>query len=56
MLPQDISERLAPFIGTAGQTAHDTRPREEILAELLRSNESIMLNLEELRRRVDART
>jgi hypothetical protein len=56
VLPQDISQRLAPFIGTAGQTAHDARPREEILADLLRSNESIMLNLEELRRRVDART
>ena len=56
VLPQDISQRLAPFIGTPGQTAHDTRPREEILADLLRSNESIMLNLEELRRRVDART
>jgi ATP:ADP antiporter, AAA family len=54
VLPQDISQRLAPFIGTPGQTAHDTRPREEILADLLRSNESIMLNLEELRRRVDA--
>jgi hypothetical protein len=56
VLPQDISQRLAPFIGTPGQTTHDTRPREEILADLLRSNESIMLNLEELRRRVDART
>jgi hypothetical protein len=56
VLPQDISQRLAPFIGTAGQTTQDTRPREEILADLLRSNESIMLNLEELRRRVDART
>jgi ATP:ADP antiporter, AAA family len=56
VLPQDISGRLAPFIGTAGQTTQDARPREEILADLLRSNESIMLNLEELRRRVDART
>ena len=56
VLPQDISQRLAPFIGTGAQTTPDTRPREEILADLLRSNESIMLNLEELRRRVDART
>jgi hypothetical protein len=56
VLPQDISQRLAPFIGAAGQPAQDARPREEILADLLRSNESIMLNLEELRRRVDART
>ena len=30
---------------------HRARPREEVIAELLRSNHSIMLNLEELRRR-----
>lgn len=56
VLPQDISQRLGPFIGGAAQATHDGRPREEILADLLRSNESIMLNLEELRRRVDAGT
>ena len=56
VLPQDISQRLAPFIGIGAHTTQDARPREEILADLLRSNESIMLNLEELRRRVDART
>jgi hypothetical protein len=55
VLPQDISRRLGPFIGSATQAAPDGRAREEILADLLRSNESIMLNLEELRRRVDAR-
>jgi ATP:ADP antiporter, AAA family len=55
VLPQDISQRLGPFIGNAAQAAPDGRAREEILADLLRSNESIMLNLEELRRRVDAR-
>jgi hypothetical protein len=54
VLPQDINQRLAPFLGTDTHAPHDARPREEILAELLRSNESIMLNLEELRRRVDA--
>jgi ATP:ADP antiporter, AAA family len=53
VLPQDIYQRLSPFIGTETPTPHDARPREEILADLLRSNESIMLNLEELRRRVD---
>ena len=56
VLPQDISQRLAPFIGTPTQASRDGRAREEILADLLRSNESIMLNLEELRRRVDAGT
>jgi ATP:ADP antiporter, AAA family len=54
VLPQDINQRLAPFLGNDTQPPHDARPREEILADLLRSNESIMLNLEELRRRVDA--
>jgi ATP:ADP antiporter, AAA family len=54
VLPQDINQRLAPFLGTETPAPHDARPRDEILADLLRSNESIMLNLEELRRRVDA--
>jgi hypothetical protein len=53
VLPQDISQRLWPFLGREQQGPHDARAREEILADLLRSNESIMLNLEELRRRVD---
>lgn len=56
VLPQDISQKLAPFIGSAAQAPPDGRAREEILADLLRSNESIMLNLEELRRRVDTGT
>jgi hypothetical protein len=54
VLPQDISQRLWPFLGRDQQRApQDVRARDEILADLLRSNESIMLNLEELRRRVD---
>ena len=56
VLPPDISQRLWPFLGR--DQAADARrraPRDEILADLLRSNESIMLNLEELRRRVDQR-
>jgi ATP:ADP antiporter, AAA family len=56
VLPQDLFQRLAPFLGNETQAPHDARPREEILADLLRSNESIMLNLEELRRRVDTGT
>ena len=54
VLPQDMYQRLSPFLGNETAAPHDARPREEILADLLRSNESIMLNLEELRRRVDA--
>jgi hypothetical protein len=54
VLPQDINQRLGPFLGREQQPAtRDSRARDEILADLLRSNESIMLNLEELRRRVD---
>jgi AAA family ATP:ADP antiporter len=54
VLPQDLSQRLWPFLGREQQQApRDVRARDEILADLLRSNESIMLNLEELRRRVD---
>lgn len=53
VLPQDISQRLWPFLGRDQPAPHDVRARDEILADLLRSNESIMLNLEELRRRVD---
>jgi hypothetical protein len=53
VLPQDLSQRLWPFLGREQQATRDLRARDEILADLLRSNESIMLNLEELRRRVD---
>lgn len=54
VLPQDLSQRLWPFLGRDQQPAQrDVRARDEILADLLRSNESIMMNLEELRRRVD---
>ena len=50
VLPADIRERLWPFLGTQNQ-AGGPRAREEILADLMRSNESIVMNLEELRRR-----
>jgi hypothetical protein len=53
VLPQELSQRLWPFLGREQQAPRDARARDEILADLLRSNESIMLNLEELRRRVD---
>jgi hypothetical protein len=54
VLPPDIRERLWPFLGGRPSGPRDTRAREEILADLLRSNESILLNLEELRRRAGA--
>jgi ATP/ADP translocase len=51
VLPPDIRDRLWPFLSDRPRHSGDSRAREEILADLLRSNESIMLNLEELRRR-----
>jgi len=51
VLPPDIRDRLWPFLGTGAPVAPAARGREEILADLLRSNESIVLNLKELRRR-----
>ena len=51
VLPADIRAPLWPFLGTQTQVGAGTRAREEILADLLRSNESIVMNLEELRRR-----
>jgi hypothetical protein len=54
ILPAVIRERLWPFLEDR-RPAGDRRgrPREEILAELLRSNRSIVLNLQELQRQVD---
>lgn len=51
VLPPDIRDRLWPFLGGVPEPTHQPRPRQDILDELLRSNESIQLNLEELRRR-----
>jgi hypothetical protein len=51
VLPTDIRDRLWPFVSDRPRKPQDGRARDEILADLLRSNESIMLNLEELRRR-----
>jgi AAA family ATP:ADP antiporter len=51
VLPQDIRSRMWPFLSDRPRNPRDSRARDEILADLLRSNESIMLNLEELKRR-----
>ena len=52
VLPPPIRDRLWPFLEDRRPAARSSaRPRDEILADLLRSNHSIMLNLEELRRR-----
>jgi AAA family ATP:ADP antiporter len=51
VLPPMIREPLWPFLEDHRPAARNVRPREEILADLVRSNHSIMLNLEELKRR-----
>ena len=51
LLPPDIRDRLWPFLGTSASVNVGARGREEILADLLRSNDSIVLNLQELRRK-----
>jgi hypothetical protein len=49
VLPPSIRERLWPFLEDRQTATPASRPRAEILDELVRSNQSIMLNLEELR-------
>jgi hypothetical protein len=50
VLPPRIRQRLWPFIERR-PVRRQTRPSEEVIAALLRSHHSIMLNLEELKRR-----
>jgi len=49
VLPAAIKQRLWPFIERRPAN-RPARPRDEVMADLLRSNHSIILNLEELRR------
>jgi hypothetical protein len=52
VLPPNIRERLWPFLEDPRHGAGGSaRPREEILADLIRSHQSIMINLRELKRR-----
>jgi hypothetical protein len=52
VLPSDVRVRLWPFIEERGTPARAARPREEILESLLASNESIQIQLAELRKRL----
>jgi hypothetical protein len=54
VLPADIRERLWPFLEDRRPPQKAARPRDEALADLLRSHQSIMLNLEELKKRAGA--
>lgn len=51
-LPDRIRLRLWPFLEDRRPRQAAVRDREEIIADLMRSNDSISLNLEEIRRRV----
>jgi AAA family ATP:ADP antiporter len=50
VLPPAIHQRLRPFLEERPARPAPARPREEVLAQLLRSSDSILLNLEELKR------
>jgi AAA family ATP:ADP antiporter len=54
VLPQEIRDRLWPFLEDRRPTARTPRSHEDTLAGLLRSHDSIMINLEELRNRASA--
>jgi hypothetical protein len=53
VLPPAVRQRLWPFIDQP-TVKRPARPLEEVMAELLRSHHSIMLNLEELRHQANA--
>jgi ATP:ADP antiporter, AAA family len=50
VLPAPIRQRLWPFLELR-PVARPARPRDEVIADLLRSNVSIMMNLQELQER-----
>ncbi len=53
VLPPMIREPLWPFLEDRRPAVRSARGRDDILADLVRSNHSIMLNLEELKRQAD---
>ncbi len=55
VLPPAIRDRLWPFLDESRHVRHKTtRTRDEILADLLRSNQSMLMNLEALQARHQA--
>ena len=54
VLPADIRQLLWPFLEDRRPTARLTRSREEVLSELLHSHQSIQLNLQDLKRRLQS--
>jgi hypothetical protein len=54
ILPGALRQRLWPFLDAPPAVPHTERARSDVVAELLHSNPSIMMNLEELRRFTEA--
>jgi hypothetical protein len=54
VLPREIRDRLWPFIEGRRLQSEVRRPHEDTLAALLRSDESIKVRLEELKKRAAA--
>jgi hypothetical protein len=50
VLPPQVRDSLWPFLEDSRSSARPSRPREAIMADLLRSNQSIMISLEDLKR------
>jgi hypothetical protein len=51
VLPREIRDRLWPFLEAGPESTLPGRSREEILEDLMRSNQSILLNLEQIQAR-----
>ena len=51
VLPREIWNRLQPLLDDRQEKPAAARPREEVLEALMRSTQSIELNLEEIRKR-----
>jgi hypothetical protein len=56
VLPDRVREKLWPFLEDERRDRRTGRTREEVLADLMRSNDSIAINVAELRRRDAERT
>ncbi len=54
VLPPSVRQPLWPYLEDRRPAARPTRPRDEVLADLLRSNQSVLINLEQLKRRLDS--
>jgi len=55
-LPEDVFDRLRPLLDADAGRARkkrDSRAAEDVLAQLMLSNQSIMVNLDELRKRME---